>query len=138
MSLLCHHARQERHGEQVEFVADPMDHERLDARVAEQDLLVAPGRRIALEGRLHVEAERLANVRQPLDDGADEGLGLPLLGIDGGIEAQRSADLSQQTGGQGLEGGGEMGVECRVVEPARRAEPREDCPADVLDRRGDV
>ena len=60
-----HHPRNERHAQAVQLVGDAIDRDRLQAGIAEDDFVVALGRRVAAKGGLHVLFEHLADLRQP-------------------------------------------------------------------------
>ena len=66
VGVLRHHARDQRHAQQQQFVGDAVDRHRLQAGIAEDDLVMALGGRVALERRLRVLFQDQPHVRQPL------------------------------------------------------------------------
>ena len=54
VGVLGHHARDQRHAQQQQLVGEAIDRDRLQAGIAEDDLVIALGGRVALEGGLHV------------------------------------------------------------------------------------
>ena len=97
---LGHHPRDERHAEAVQFVGDAVDGDRLQAGVAEDDLVVALRGRVAAEGRVHVLFERLAHVRQPAQQFdrllLGQRLEVDVRGFLAQFVAQRAGDLLGQ------------------------------------------
>ena len=61
---LGHHPRNERHVQLVQHVGQPIDGDRLEARIAEDHFVERLARRVAVVGGLHVERQNLANVGQ--------------------------------------------------------------------------
>ena len=91
----------------VQFVGDAVDGDRLEAGIAEDDLVVAARRGVAAEGGLHVVFERLAHVRQAAQQLDRLRLG-DLLAIDvrgflAQLVAQRAGDLLGQLVVQGID-----------------------------------
>ncbi len=70
--LLRDHARDERDAEPVELVGDAVVEGRHEARVAEDRLVEARGRRVAGEGGLHVRREQRAHRGEPVRERADD------------------------------------------------------------------
>ena len=68
VGVLGHHPRDVRDPEGQELVGDPVDGDRLQARVAEDDLVVAPGGRVATVGGVDVPVEHVADGRQALQE----------------------------------------------------------------------
>ena len=81
---LGHHPRDEGHLQAVQQVGEPMDRHRLEAGVAEDDLVERPHGRIAVVGGLHVGGKHAAEVGDALEklDGLrlPEGFEVALLG----------------------------------------------------------
>ena len=57
VGVLGHHPRDQRHAEQQQLVGEAIDRDRLEAGVAEDDLVMALRGRVALEGGLDVLLE---------------------------------------------------------------------------------
>ena len=69
VSMFAHHPWHQRHAEFKQFVGDPIDHHRKEARVAVDNLVGALGGGVSVECRLGVERQGLAdgrNTRQEL------------------------------------------------------------------------
>src|SRR5205085_3139379 len=66
--VLGHDARDERDAERVQFVREAVDRYRVEAGVAEDDLVVAGGRRVALVGGSNVGRQGLAHARQSREE----------------------------------------------------------------------
>ena len=62
-----HHPRDERHLEPVEEMGEPMDRHRLEAGIAEDDLVERPHGGIAVERRLNVGRQNAPNVGDPFE-----------------------------------------------------------------------
>ena len=104
VGMLGHHARDQRYAEQQDLMGDAVNGDRLEAGIAEDDLVVALGGRVALEGGLDVLLQDQADVGQALEqlDGLLLGQGLEIhgharLGLDAILlVAQGAGDLLGQ------------------------------------------
>ncbi len=99
MRELRHHARDERHAQQQQFVGDAIDRYRFQAGIAEDDFVIALGRWITLEGGLHVLLQFQAHVRQTLEQ-FDGFLLSQSLAVDGHahLDGQKVLFVAQSTG----------------------------------------
>ncbi len=128
MRVLRHDARQHRHALCVQLVRDAVGRDRLDRRVAEDDLLDAVRRRIALEGGEHVLREQRAQ-RGDLTQQRQRRRARPfrIAGRSGRAEslvAHRPANLLQEDFVGGVEVRGDGEAHAALVEQARGVVPQ--------------
>mmetsp|Transcript_81526 Transcript_81526/g.226737 ORF Transcript_81526/g.226737 Transcript_81526/m.226737 type:complete len:357 (-) Transcript_81526:246-1316(-) len=122
------HAGDQRHTEPVELMRQPVADQRMQPGVAEQHLVDAARRGVALEGGGHVAVQQLAHRGQPARKGADQGGGGTLqrrLGTaQPGIEAQLQQHLLPQPGQRYAQGVADvmvfaLGLQVRWAQPHR-------------------
>ena len=98
VGVLGHDARDERHVLHVQLVRDAVHEDGEEARIAEDDLFLALGGRVAVEGRLHVGQQDALDFRQAAEErGADLiDARVQLFRCQAAAEQQRLAQLAAQ------------------------------------------
>ena len=139
MRVLGDDARDHRDAEIVEFMREAMADDRGEAGKAEDDLVDALGRRIALEGGPEVGVEQGAHLRQGGGEGLDDVAGPerrvdPALALPFPGQREFELDLAPERGKGRFEGAKDEGVDVVRGEIRRAEMPRIERGDDALRR----